>query len=593
MATELVGPGAEYPVPMAGHVVERRRLHDRLSALADVPVTVVAAPPGSGKTLLVASWVSDRPDHRCAWVTLRAADDSSHVFWRDVGSALAEVLPGAARAELRAVIREPVNVADEAPAWLARLILQNAYPITLILDNLHEISSADIHGGILQLVSHAAPRLRTIVISRHDPPWPVHRMQLDGRVRELRAADLAFDQDEAAALFRQMDVPLTPHQLDTLLVRTEGWAGGLRLAGLGISTAHDPMRFIDDFSGDDHVVADYLMREVFERQPGEWQDFLLRIAIVEEVCGDLADALTGRDDGARRLAQLADANVFVHRLGGTGQWYRLHNLLLDFLHGRLSDPVLRRDLHLRAATWFATRDRTMDTLRHAVAGEHWRLAADVLSVHVATLVLRNPPGELEAMLTRLPLEVLVSQPELGVGLVAARLMRGDTTDAQLLTNAAQAQLARLTPDQRGRLEVMLAAVEIGRLRATSDLSRHLGSVSAAAHRSGRARQSGLCVVECHPSHGPRQHGHLRIVARRSRSSGQAPGGCRRTGRRRAHSTSECTVTDRAAALDPRRSRAGRCDRPRDHRGILPLRHVTGRAGVQRLSRSGRGGDRPR
>ena len=134
-------------------------------------------------------------------------------------------------------------------------------------------------------------------------------------------------------------------------------------------------------------------------------------------------------------------------------------------------------------------------------------------VHVPTLVLRNPPGELEAMLTRLPFEVLVSEPELTVGLVAARLVRGDTTDADLLIDAAQAQVARLTPDQRARLEVMLGAVEIGRLRATSDLSRTLEACQSVAHRSGRARQSGLRVVECHPSPGPRQHGHFRIVAR--------------------------------------------------------------------------------
>src|SRR6185312_13392013 len=92
MSTERVGQGAEYPVPMAGHVIDRRRLHDRLTAMADVPVTLISAPAGSGKTLLAASWVSGRAEERCAWIALRAADDSPPIFWRDVCSALAEVL---------------------------------------------------------------------------------------------------------------------------------------------------------------------------------------------------------------------------------------------------------------------------------------------------------------------------------------------------------------------------------------------------------------------------------------------------------------------------------------------------------------------
>jgi len=107
---------------------------------------------------------------------------------------------------------------------------------------------------------------------------------------------------------------------------------------------------------------------VFDKQTPDWQDFLIRISIVDEVCGDLADVLTGGDDGAERLTRLAETNMFVHALGRSGHWYRLHHLLVDFLTGRLTDPRLRRDLDRRAAEWFRSRDMPWPALRYALAG---------------------------------------------------------------------------------------------------------------------------------------------------------------------------------------------------------------------------------
>jgi LuxR family maltose regulon positive regulatory protein len=340
----------------------------------------------------------------------------------------------------------------------------------LVLDNLHEIVSAEVHSGILQLTSQASRKLRIIAVTRHDPPWPLHTMRLDGRVRELRAADLAFHRDEAAALFAQMDVEVTGDQLGELVLRTEGWAAGLRLAVLGLRGAADREEFVERFSGDEHSVAEYLMREVFEQQSADWQDFLLRIAVVEEVCPDLADALTGQRDGGQRLALLAEANLFLHELGGSGHWYRMHHLLVDFLNARLTDPRLRRDLNRRAAEWYRTRHMPIPALRFALAGRQWGLAADVVATHVVDLITHRPPAELEAMLAPLSIEVLLAHPGLAISLAAARAMRGDLTDLDLLTGSVRAQLGSLSDERRRRFEVVLDGLDIARLRVDGDIA---------------------------------------------------------------------------------------------------------------------------
>ncbi len=467
-----------FTVPQMRRAVPRSRLYRQLDgARAIMPVILISAPAGSGKTSLVSSWLSraDVADEPLAWLTLRATDDDEGAFWPAVATAFARANLTSTRPGFEALVGDSGGSSEECPARLARLISEIPGPVWLALDNLHEVSSARIHTGLLQLFAQASDNLRVVIATRHDPPWPLHRMRLDGQLGVLRAADLAFDLDESATMFEQLAVTVTDSGLDRLLSRTEGWAAGLQLAALGISNARDPDQFIAAFSGDDHSVADYLMREVFDRLPRAWQEFLQRICIVDEICDDLANALTDAGDARERLTELAEANMFVHSLGQGGHWYRLHNLIVDFLNGRLIDPVLRRDLDRRAAEWFRSRDMPWLALRHAVAGAQWGLAADLVANHVLTFVVRRVPGDLEALLAPLPPEVLLVHPALAVGVAAARTMRGDVSGVDVLVDCVRGQLAGMPAPQRRRFEVLLDAIGIGRARARGDLEETLAA----------------------------------------------------------------------------------------------------------------------
>jgi LuxR family maltose regulon positive regulatory protein len=465
-----------FTVPNVRRAVPRPRLYQRLDSVrTTTPVILLSAPAGSGKTSLLSSWLSRFDGKRAAWATLRADDDDERVFWRTVATTLARVSTSPRRRDLDALAAEQGSNAEESPLRLARLVNENQQPFLLVLDNLHEISSAGIHAGLLQLISQLPETLRVVVATRHDPPWPLHRLRVEGRVEVLRASDLAFDPAESAAMFKQVAVTVTDDQLDRLLDRTEGWAAGLQLAALGIASASDPAQFIAEFSGDDHSVADYLMREVFDRLPPDWQEFLLRVCVVDEICGDLANALTDAGDGRERLARLAEANMFVHSLGHGSQWYRLHHLILDFLNGRLTDLRLRGELHRRAADWFRSRDMPWLALRHAVASHHWELADDLIAEHVLTFATLRIPGDLEALLVPLPPEVILVHPGLAIGIAAARTMRGDPTNVEVLLESVRASLPQLTGQRRRRFEVLLDAIDIGQSRARGDLDRSLAA----------------------------------------------------------------------------------------------------------------------
>ena len=182
--------------------------------------------------------------------------------------------------------------------------------------------------------------------------------------------------------------------------RTDGWAAGLRLAALPLrAPGADVAGFLASFSGDDRTVTAYLQSEVLAPQSERVLRFLEKICILDLVCAELADAVTGDDDGAAMLAELSSSNLFVQSVGEGGRWFRLQGFVTDVLRSRMVEPRARRDLHRRAAEWYRRRSLPEAAIRLALAGGLLPLAAELVGVHVIGLVLRGRGRELDTLLS--------------------------------------------------------------------------------------------------------------------------------------------------------------------------------------------------
>lgn len=457
-----------FAVPVATHVLERPRLYERLRVATSAPLTLVAGPAGWGKTLLVGSWVTaDAEDRTVAWVNLDPRDDDPRAFWTAVAAAVGSGAGEATATALRRLRAHPSE--PDLPGMFAQALQHAERQIVLVLDDLHEVTSPTVHAGLLRLIERPLTVLALVVTTRRDPPWPLARLRLNGRIAELRDEDLAFDDDEATLLFERLGVPATREQVEEMVARTEGWAAGLRLAALDMESSGDLAGAVAAFSGDDHSVSDYLLEEVLGRQPPELVAFLRTVSVVDPVCADLADALTDGTDGAAVLAELSASHLFVQALGGPGRWYRLHRMILDVLRALPAPRRERRDLHRRAAEWFRDSGRPLDALRSAVHGGLWSLAADLVGAHLVPLALRGSARELERVLADVPYPVLVERPELATGLAGARAAQGRTVDVQRLQDAAQLRADGLSEARQARLGVHHGMIEGARARVVGDL----------------------------------------------------------------------------------------------------------------------------
>jgi LuxR family transcriptional regulator, maltose regulon positive regulatory protein len=256
------------------------------------------------------------------------------------------------------------------------------------------------------------------------------QLRARGRLAELRAVDLRFTPEEAAAYLNgPMDLGLSDDDVAALEGRTEGWIAALQLAALSLQGREDASAFIAGFAGDDRYIVDYLAEEVLARQPAEVRDFLLQTSILEGLTGPLCDAVTGREGGKATLVALERANLFLVPLDDRRQWYRYHHLFADVLHAHLLDerPHEVAELHRRASAWFQAHDDTSQAISHALAGGDTGRAADLMELAMPVMRRDRREAELARWLRALPDDVLRTRPVLGVAFVGA-LAQGSNFD---------------------------------------------------------------------------------------------------------------------------------------------------------------------
>jgi LuxR family transcriptional regulator, maltose regulon positive regulatory protein len=464
-------------------IVVRRRLLDALDAGTERPLTLISAPPGTGKTALLGSWIgAGRPPGPVAWLSLDASDADRRRFWRAVLEALHRAGAGDAVAALAA---HPQGRVDRLLAALVAALDGRDDPVVLVLDDFHEVAEA-VHGDLDVLLRRPPRALRLVLATRADPPLRLGRLRLQDQLTEIREPSLALTLDETVQMLAVAGVTLADQHVRRLWDHTEGWAGALRLAALSLRDHPDPGRFVDDFAGDDRAISDYLISEVMSVLSPHDRSFLLRTSVAGVLNGDLADALTDRTDGHRHLAELARGGALLAPLDRRGEWYRYHALFRELLYAELrSDwPEAVPGLHRRAAWWLAQHGDDARGLQHAVEAGAWDLAARLAGERWVDLLIRGEVGALRPLIERLPREWTAKNPELALAVASAQLDRGDHAAAARLLKTAEAAAASVPEERQARFAVSFAALALHVARLRGDLGAALETGRALA-REGR------------------------------------------------------------------------------------------------------------
>jgi LuxR family transcriptional regulator, maltose regulon positive regulatory protein len=400
-AEELLA-AARFGVPEpAGTHVRRTRLLELLDRAAVMPLVLVSAPAGTGKTALVAEWVTDggSAGTTTGWITF---EDGDTAFWsllleclRRLGVGVSAVSRGAPADEVlgRARLTKLAGLVAEAP-----------HRLTVVVDG-YELVSVEQAREVDYLLRRTFGRLRLVIVGRVDPVLALYRYRLNETMVEIRADDLAFTDGEASRLLTNLGVALSGEAVHDLNERTRGWATGLRFAARALAGRPDAEEAVGSVVAQTGNINEYLIGEVLDRQNPEVRQFLLDTSVPDVLCPGLVEEIGG-ERSLRTLTELVRTKAFVELVPGRPGWVRYYPFFRDLLRAQLAyeAPGRAEDVHRKVAAWYAREHLVDQAISHLAAASAWEALAGLMidGLRIGRLLLEGPDGALAEVARRVP-----------------------------------------------------------------------------------------------------------------------------------------------------------------------------------------------
>jgi LuxR family transcriptional regulator, maltose regulon positive regulatory protein len=395
------------PSPRSEQVL-RPRLLGMLEEGLDRRVTLVSAPAGYGKTILLSQWLLSREvDSFFAWVSLDEQDDDPIRLWRHIVESLGRGAPGEGfgAAVLAALSVAGARIPEAVLPMLVNELGGVPHRVLLVLDDYQFASGEGCHEAMDFFVEHLPDNVHLVLATRADPQLHLGRLRARGELNEIRTEQLAFSGEEAASLLNErLRLHVGPDDLSVLLDRTEGWPAGIYLAVLSLEGKDDVRGSIASFGGSNRYILDLLGEEVLASLPEKDRQFMLKTSVLSKMTGPLCDGVVDGKGSGALLDRLARSNLFVVPLDDHGEWYRYHHLFSELLLYELkgSRPDLLPVLHGRASAWFDEMGHFESAIRHAIAAEDYEAAGTLISRHWFRYAITGQLASLERWLDALP-----------------------------------------------------------------------------------------------------------------------------------------------------------------------------------------------
>ncbi len=385
------------PVPKETQI-PRERLIDSITAGIKGRLTLVYAPAGFGKTTLLAQWAHTEK-RRCAWLSLDEMDNDSIRFWRYFVHSLAEVVPKTTRERILSLshLLPSLSIYSFLDSLVNELFSQSE-TVTIIIDDYHSIHEQQIHDSLSYFIDYLPPTAHIILSSRNEPPFPTIKWRAQNERNDIGMLQLQFNQDETELFCRDsVDSRLSDRHIEQLRLRTEGWITGLQLVTLSLRSEIDYERYIQQFSGDQRNVTDFLFHEVFTKLPADICDFLIKTSILQRMDSYMCDAVTKGSKSHQLLDAVKTMNLFLIPLDDKDCWFRYHHLFSQFLQGlfKKKDPEQWLQTNRLASQCFAERGFMDEALHHAYEARDFDLMQVYLERCIPTVLKQ---GELRTLL---------------------------------------------------------------------------------------------------------------------------------------------------------------------------------------------------
>ena len=436
--------------------MDRTRIHSKVSHRLDLPVILISAPAGYGKSVLAAQLVR-RGHLPLVWLSLTESDNDPVRLACSLIAKLDRIESADGKLVEAPYIPAPRITENLLPELLRRM--QRRAPFVMVIDDLHVVTAPQSAAVVRYLVENLPANCQIVLASRTDPDIGVARLRLSGELLEIRASLLAFDLEETAQLLDRARLDLGEKAISLLHSRTEGWPTGIRMIVQSLRQGDDSDNLQHEFSGRWRYVADYFSEEVLSRQAKNLRRFLIETSVADRFCGQLCDALLERQGSDAIIRELERMNLFVVALDDHQEWYRYHKLFQEMLQAELdrTEPSARRVLHSRVAAWHEEHGTLDDALDYARMSGDLDRTARIVCGHVEDYARLGTLENLRVRLEGWTEEEIESDPRFALGAGWAYLhLGGSPLVERYATAAGRGNLDQPCPSGASSLRSALA-----------------------------------------------------------------------------------------------------------------------------------------
>lgn len=413
-------PGRNRPLPSKltpptlPKIVPRPRLFRELDRARTRPIIWITAPPGAGKTTLVASYLNARR-LRPLWYTVDERDGDLATFFhylslaaRSLAPRKSPPLPHLTPEYLQGVSVFTRNVFEALDAQLPR-------SAALVWDNYQTIpADSPVHEMLALGLGHLAVERPVLIISREEPPPAWAHLLASRRMTVIDSHLLRLTPVESRAIIalyrsRRRDAS-AEKALAKAVATLDGWMAGLVLLleeATGLSTTlvgHEQSR---------QAIFNYLGAEVFARMEVSTQEMLLSTAYCPVVTGAMAKELSSYHDAESCLERLYRRRYFVERHDGTPASYTYHPMLKEFLRHRLQQhwPMERLvALRTKTAQLLAAAGQVEAAVDLSIEAQDHEGVAQAILAHAPSLLRQGRFALMQRWLHTLPPERCANDP---------------------------------------------------------------------------------------------------------------------------------------------------------------------------------------
>lgn len=473
----------------------RERLHQKMDAGLEMPVSLVSAPAGYGKSMLLSHW-AESLDRECAWVSLDQDDNDIHLFLRYLIAALRTIFPDCcerSESSLKSLTPPPVKTIVR---FLINEINELDSQFVLVLDDYHRTTNKDVHKAIRIFVEHPVTNMHLVIATRRDPPLPLAALSGLGKINQIRLENLEFTLQEASELINQSrSKPVSESAVANAHASVEGWAVGLRLVLLALSSKEDAEIFLLGLGRGFNPMQQFLFSEVLSGLDPSLKEWLMKVSILDRYCASLCESVCGTSEekdsnstqGQAFIDLLVRHNLFCLPLDNDGKWFRFHHQFQALLRDGLVKVVSKDEtnsLYQRASLWFEQQSLIDEAIKYSIVIHDQARAALLVKRYGGKLIAQERCHRMEAWLNHLDQQTIQDDPTLLVLAAWTHYFRLQMSDWKISLDQAQARIDEMNvePVERDKQLGLLGAMRSSYLYMNSDLDGAIESAKQAVDK---------------------------------------------------------------------------------------------------------------